>query len=424
MLDLEALIGDMRVLAGEVVESARATLEQREAAITQLHAARALDDLRLAVQRFGEDMALPAVGLDMGSTHAAPPAEDYTVIATDGSQVAPDYHHIAPWYVINSGCAVFRYGAPEGRERCRLSSHPVLKPPRKGVPVQDILPGAPDADNEDGAADARVAAGIESGQLQVERLKAELALALRLLEEEADPGRTVLLLDGPLVQWRMITDLRGEERNQVIDLFSRLMEAAREARAPVAGFISRSRAVEWVTLLRFTLCPEVASEGRLCEDCRKTLLRGYREPQPTAHHARLAGLRDIELAGKLLLPGAGGSRTEVVELRSKTWDMIANTGAAVGFFYLNTGREISRVELPQWVWEDAALMERLHSVLWDQCELGDGYPMVLAEAHEAAVVRAADRDAFYLVLERILADHGTLDATTSAKARSKRRPVA
>ena len=90
----------------------------------------------------------------------------------------------------------------------------------------------------------------------------------------------------------------------------------------------------------------------------------------------------------------------------------------------NTGGEISRVEVPQWVWEDEPLMERLHAALWDQCDSGRGYPMVLSEAHEAAVVRGPDREAFYTLIDRVLADQGVDSAMPSAKAMSKRRPLA
>ena len=69
-------------------------------------------------------------------------------------------------------------------------------------------------------------------------------------------------------------------------------------------------------------------------------------------------------------------------------------------------------------------MERLHAVLWDQCVSGKGYPMVLSEAHEAAVVRGADRSMFYALIERVLSDRGVVDPITSAKALSKSRPLA
>jgi hypothetical protein len=422
MLDLEALITDLKGLADEVVRSAERTQTMRREGAAQLARLAGMEGLRDAIGRFRPDMAMPVPGRNPAGTFPAPEAGDYTIIATDGSQIPPDYHHVVPWYLIHAGCAVFRYGAPPGRERCRLSAHAYLKPQRTGRadPAGEVA-------GEGGAeADARAATATLPGGVEIERLKAELELAARLLEDEGDPGRTVLLLDGPLVQWRMVHLVRdAAARAELVELFRGLLERCRETQTPIAGFISRSRAVELVTLLRFSLCTEVAAGRDLCPDCQRTLLERSDPTLPhssAAHHAVLAGLRDVEVAGEILTER--GWRTEVLELKSKVWREIAGEGETAGFFYLNAGAEIARVELPSWVWEDDALMELLHGALYDQCQSGLGYPMVLAEAHEQAVVRGADREAFYLLIERILMEHGWQGATTSAKALSKRRPTA
>ncbi|MBM3460007.1 MAG: DNA double-strand break repair nuclease NurA [Armatimonadetes bacterium] len=418
MLDLDTLVGEMHRRAADVVRSAAQGVRLRDLARQQLAVAAALPRLRDSVLGFGRDMAVPLADRKLDAVLLPPPAPDYTVIATDGSQVAPDYHHIAPWGVINAGCAVFRYGPPPGRARCRLDSLPRLLAPGPGPiaePQEEL--------EEESEADALAAAGATSSRLEAARLTAELELAVQLVEEEADPGRTVLLLDGPLVQWRMLTALKGADQDQVRGAFQRLVQVARRREVGLAGYISRSRAVEWVTLLRFSLCPEVQGGGSLCTVCRSGLLSGYAAPAPGAHHAGLAGLRDIDLARAVLLPGER-SRTEVVELKSATWDTLSGGESRAGFFYLDTGIEIARVELTSWTWEKPSALEHLHGVLADQCEVGAGYPLALAEAHEAAVVRAADREMFYTVLERVLNDHGVVAPERSAKGESKRRPQA
>ena len=70
----------------------------------------------------------------------------------------------------------------------------------------------------------------------------------------------------------------------------------------------------------------------------------------------------------------------------------------IHFFYLHVGAEIGRVEIPQWVAEDEELLDMVHACVYDQAEKGQGYPVTLSEAHERAVVRGADREAFYRVL--------------------------
>ena len=55
----------------------------------------------------------------------------------------------------------------------------------------------------------------------------------------------------------------------------------------------------------------------------------------------------------------------------------------------------------------------------DQCRRGYGYPVVLSEAHERAVVNAADRELFRRLVETALTER-RLPASTSAKSWSKR----
>ena len=95
----------------------------------------------------------------------------------------------------------------------------------------------------------------------------------------------------------------------------------------------------------------------------------------------------------------------------------------VHFVYLNTGDEIARVDLPEWVACDRAALDFVHRVVVDQIEKGLGYPVSLTEAHEQAVVRSADRRMFWEVVERSAREAG-LSPAHSAKARSKTiRPV-
>ena len=57
------------------------------------------------------------------------------------------------------------------------------------------------------------------------------------------------------------------------------------------------------------------------------------------------------------------------------------------------------MEIPEWVGRDSSLLELVHSVCIDQIRKGDGYPVALAEAHELAVVRGAERDVFFAIMQ-------------------------
>jgi hypothetical protein len=92
----------------------------------------------------------------------------------------------------------------------------------------------------------------------------------------------------------------------------------------------------------------------------------------------------------------------------------------IHFFYLRVGREIARIEVPRWVAEDRALLDRTHTLIYDQCMRGQGYPVALARAHEQAIVRAADRRAFMTIVEGSLL-RAELPAESSRKRESKER---
>jgi len=88
------------------------------------------------------------------------------------------------------------------------------------------------------------------------------------------------------------------------------------------------------------------------------------------------------------------------------------------FFYINTGSEIARIEVPAWMAGDEKIIDALAAQVLDQCEKGDGYPISLALAHEQAVVKQQDR----LLLQRFLfamADEHAAPARISRKQLKK-----
>ncbi len=89
------------------------------------------------------------------------------------------------------------------------------------------------------------------------------------------------------------------------------------------------------------------------------------------------------------------------------------------FFYLLVEGEIARIEVPEWVAADVALLDLTHALILDQCRRGQGYPVVLSEAHEQAVVSGADREVFWEMVDTELAEAG-IDGAVSAKSLSKR----
>ena len=71
------------------------------------------------------------------------------------------------------------------------------------------------------------------------------------------------------------------------------------------------------------------------------------------------------------------------------------------------------------VTENDDLLNLTHTLILDQCRRGDGYPVVLSEAHEQAVVTGSDRRSFAQLVDEAL-DSQKLPVYTSQKNRSKR----
>ena len=92
----------------------------------------------------------------------------------------------------------------------------------------------------------------------------------------------------------------------------------------------------------------------------------------------------------------------------------------IGFFYLHVGTEVVRVEIPQWVAAEPTLLDLVHTVAYDQACKGGGYPVALAEAHQRAVIRGAERELFYDMVTTVMVRRG-MHAALSPKNLRKRR---
>lgn len=322
---------------------------------------------------------------------APPPPPDFTVMATDGSHIDVDRHRAARCYLINIGSVSLRYGdAPDAT----LTSTPHLYADESDMVIRN--PG----NGRDQVMDANLTGILRS--LEEWRALVELAGTV------PPGGNALAMVDGTLIQWglesknypQFVRDAllhRGFLR--CLDEMKHLVEKRRLA---VASYISYPGGSDVVNALRIALCPGDIINDDACEKC------------PTKECEQVTGVRDRDIFSDVL---AEGERSALFRSTSSILDDYGEH--RVYFCYINVGEEIARVEVPHWVAADGQLMDLTHALVLNQCRRGHGYPVVLSEAHEHAVVTGADRETFWELIESSLAGE-RLPTSGSAKSMSKR----
>jgi hypothetical protein len=357
------------------------------------------EELSAKIARSRTSWLLPA-GLSepLNRSYPQPPRPPVlSVAATDGSQIYPDRHEIANCFLINIGYILLSYGTGE---RPVMNSKPSLF--FREEEVYEQWGGRRISAN-------RELVSFKRGLMELTEL-AELSLAA---QEEGH--RVVALSDGTLILWNLEgtpLDFKRSYLEAVLGAFERL----RQARIPVAGYISRPGSQELANALKLGLCPLAAA------DCDRCPWKPDSPPRPERSLwsgeglpcSGIEGVNDAVLSRQVLEPG---ERSPVFRSSSKILDEYGPHH--ICFFYLHAGPEIARVEIPAWVAEDRQLLDLIHACAFDQAEKGQGYPVSLAEAHERAVVRSADREAFYRFLEQTFVKND-IRAGISTKSLKKR----
>jgi hypothetical protein len=322
---------------------------------------------------------------------APPPPSDFTVIGSDGSHIDVDRHHSARCFLINLGAAVITYGR---RPDAALSSAPRLY-----SSDEELVISPPEGGREQ---------TVEGTILGIKR-SAEECRNLADLAAGLPAGTHCLgLLDGTLILWGLEAYPEFVTEALLVDgmlsCLDRMKQLNTDRRLALASYISFPRSTDVVNVLRVAVCPhDVVDSDQLCKTCTS------RECD------KVSGIRDRDMFIELL---ANGERSALFISPSKI--VRERYGDhRVNFFYLRVGDEIARIEIPQWVAENAALLNLTHTLVLDQCRRGQGYPVVLSEAHEQAVVTGADRENFWELVESMMITE-RLPSPGSAKSFSKR----
>ncbi len=315
----------------------------------------------------------------VGAVYPPPPHPDRLhVIGADGSQVLPDRHAIASFYLVNIGSLHLIHGSGEPP---RAASRPSLHFRDEDLLDETLVP-----------IDAALVAGRRDG--------AEMAELARLAGETG--GEPALaLLDNALLLWVALQerDQRQKAVDRILRAYLSEMGSLQQRGAALAGFVDRPGSVNVLALLHLASLPLDAIN-------------------PEALQANpFRGLLDRELFALRLRPGERSPR--FVSTSPLNTDFHSR-GQEIEFFYLHTGyqNQIARVEVPEWVGRDPGLLGWVHAGILEQCRT-TGIPYPLVRAHELAVVAQADRLALEQLLQAALLQAG-LQAHISQKAQTKR----
>ena len=242
-----------------------------------------------------------------------------------------------------------------------------------------------------------------SGQEIVSALRDELELdvLLQLGRAHRKADRPILALaDGTLIRW-MLRGLRNRTLEQrLLKRYTGLLAQFRAEGIPLCSYISLPANNEFVNLL------ERHRPGRTGDQDTDSF----------------EGISDRILFQRILSPGQRSAAFKSQSLVLKTYP----EGLQTCYFYVHVeagqgASEIARIEFPFWMVEAPGALDLVHATVVSECRKGNGYPVILSEAHEHAAVRAPERSLFYEMIEGVLLKEGR-EPTFSRKYLSKERP--
>jgi hypothetical protein len=394
MLDLNQLARQMQGISQHLVEESVALRQRLNRAEELMVSAQKVQAELVNQQALWRDRliftaAIPIEPLNTRESIARAP-KAHTVIATDGSQIAPSHHEIAYCYLLNIGRIILHYGQSK-------------------LPLLDSLPEVfyrPE--------DLYVSRqwGVRTEEwMGYCRTSAESTVLAELAESIATTtdAPTIAMTDGSLLHW-FLEPLPGEARDRILQPILESWQQMRALGVPIVGYISASRSGEATNFLRLHTCPYIAPDcATHCADLPNKAPCQVLDP-----------LRDAGIWGRLLEPG---ERSPLWRSSAKIQDFYGDD-YAIHFCYVNVGAEVARVEVPAWVAVDADVLAMTLSLVVAQVQKGYGYPVALAEAHNQAVVRGGDRARFFALLEREMVKAGLRNVGTSYKEARKRGSIA
>ena len=304
-----------------------------------------------------------------------------TIVAGDGSQIYPDTHGAALYYLINIGTIIFRHGTGQAPI---VATTPEVNGEAEKLYEDDELVSLP--------------------LINARRNLAELVKISELAMTEVQQCATVALMDGILALWTHVEGISKDQQDQLERDYIRHLDQLRDTAVVLGSFVSRPRSTLVAALVRLATF----------DDPDKALASVVNDRTPPFN-----GLHDTTIFLSMLEPG---QRTALFEVAPGWNTTYRERGHSIHFFYVNVGdaarSELARVEVPLWVAQDRSALGLIHAAIVEQCKVSSGYPYVLARAHEIAVVTNAERAEFEKMIAMQLTHLG-IEARPSEKAFQK-----
>lgn len=295
--------------------------------------------------------------------------EHATILAADGSQVYPNTHASALYYLIN--VAVFTYYHGDGALPDSITE------PALHYTESDLQSAQGDM--------------ISNAVVNALRTVQELHMLSREAWKRIErPYPLLAISDGPLLWWSG-PDVPQERMEEYIGFLRSFydihdsMQRQHGQPAGVVGYVDRPNKPHLVSLVYLMSLIE--------QEIKRGVFDSYGD---------FSGLRDELLMTRLLEPG---DRSAIMVQQSPQNVKFRDKGEnfEVAFFYLNVSKtkpyHIVRVELPMWVARNPQMVNYIHALLYDQCQMMWRYPYVLTRADELAVVRNDERKKLIEMIE-------------------------
>lgn len=375
-LDYQKLREAIRKLGERAPEKEKEAKKLREIAkgLLRQHAGN-IDELRDKVQRAANlnnnlRCAVPVVE-KLNATFALPAAvEKATIIAADGSQINPSRHNALDYALVNVGAIIMQHGAGD-------------------APEEDISTELFYDDQM---------LNMTEGMVALIRDQREREVLAALAETCEKP--VITFTDGGIELWIREPGLLETQR---FEKYLAALKKLHKMGAITAGYVDKPGSSFVVKLLEIA----ETSDNKLADLNDNRWLRR---------------VSDLDLFGDLLGPG---ERSAIFQMQSPTGSKYEDE-LSIHFFFVNTSmkqdvNQIARIEVPKWVMQDATMLNSLHAVIVDQCQIMHNslYPYLLTRADEIARVTREEREQVDNMIAIELYNRGVGVGRPSAKQTGK-----